>query len=436
MTEKNSEAFFCLSFSARAGHSASKREIARLSEEALGLTLDNWLHEFRKTQAQASLLYLSTCHRVEIYAYLIDPEALKDLWRQAGCSIVGEAQIYQSEAALEQFIRVASSLESEVLGETQITGQFKEAFKKAQEEDWLRGACLKLCSEALGVAKRIRTECFAHLGTVSIAHVAVDGSDDFFEKFHDKKALVVGAGPMAKQALERLRTKGFSQISWMNRSAERIEAEARRLSLQTLPFKELHRRVWEHDITVLATRSSTSILDRERLASERSLHALNGPKVLLDLGLPRNVDPQVHGFSGFYLRNVDAFNNLAQFNEKKRKEYVVLAEKILWAEKQRLLLLLDKEKTKTLLQELMDVVETRKREDAERFLVENNPKIEYITTKIYSNLLHGILKELEKLDDEESKQVLDTLIAAWRRSNRWQKRKVPEKSLAKTSLDP
>jgi glutamyl-tRNA reductase len=435
MTEtRNRDTFFCLSFSAREGHPAELREKARLNEESLKIIINEWLSEFRERDHEASLFYLSTCHRIEFYGYKIPLQALKDNWKSLGLKDVEKAKYYSSEQALEHLIRVASSLESEVLGETQITGQIKETFKEAVSQDWLRGSTLKLFQQALAVAKRIRTECFAHLGTVSIAHVAVDGSDDFFENYTHKKALVVGAGPMAKQAIERLRHKGVAHISWMNRSSDRIQSEAKEKGLHAIPFRELHRRAWEHDITILATRASHTILDENRLINESSPNSINGPKLILDLGLPRNASPKVQDCPSFYLRNVDAFNNLAQFNEKKRKDYTILAEKILVVEKQKILRSLDREKSRSLISELMELIEDRKRDEVERFRLEKNTEIEYITTKVYSGLLHGILKELERLDDQSSKRILDTLIAAWRRSNRWQKRPTVEQG--QKNLDP
>ena len=418
------EEFLVLGFSAREGDSAAIREVASLPSEKLEEILGAWLQVAREINPEAGLFYLGTCHRIEIYSFGIEADFLQKLWHGQTGVPSEKLRMHQGEKAYEHLLRVATSLESEVLGETQITGQVREASERARKSGMLKGPLDRCLQNALRSVKKIRSKTRLGEGVVSVAHVAVDGLEDVFDSLDGKKALVVGAGSMAVQALERLQRRGVSQITWINRSPEKLKEHRLADSSIIENFSRLHHLVWEHSIVVMATSSSLPLLKREELKKTKpKKEALKAPRVVLDLGLPRNVEEQIHGFMGFYLRNVDEFSNRVQAATEERKKHLRDAEALLSSELSEFLELWQSWGRGPLISQLVQNLEILRKSQIHHLNLENNPEIEYLTRNIYAKLLHRLLDEIDCLDEANSTLVLETLLRAWRQPDRW-----PEKS--------
>ncbi|NCN26923.1 glutamyl-tRNA reductase [bacterium] len=429
----------CLSVSAIKEVPANIREALTLSPRIKAEALKDWITSSRQRNKRASLFYLSTCHRVELYGFDIDPEDLRRKWAElAGEEATKCFEILRGKECLRHWIRACASLESEVLGETQITGQMKDAFQEARQEGLLSGPLDRFSQRVLASSKFLRSSLPLGEGTVSVAHVAVDGLKDFFDDLSGKSALVVGAGSMAKQSISRLKKLGVEKIYWANRSESKID-QSPLLDERTtkVDFSQIHSHVWNNAISVVATSSHTKIIKEGRLfnteATLRSSESIS-TRVILDLGLPRNVEHEIHGKEGFFVRDVDEFSNIAGENSEKRRKYMYLAEKLVEQE-----ILKIEENTRSwsqvpLITELIDLIQERKEDDLQRFKLEKSGNIEYITGNIYSSLLHGILKEAERLDEEASNDFLQNIVRAWRHSGKWRRnqkaelKKVPQKN--------
>lgn len=418
---------FCLSLSARDDIAASVREKASLtaaeSEEFLKLL---------SHQAPAStpgitpsFFYLGTCHRVEIYGHGADPEAVLKLWERAKEVRLGnDIRLHQGVGTLRHLIRVTSSLESEVVGETQITGQMKDAADAARGWGFLRGSLDWCVQQSLRVTKRIRSSTGLGEGTVSVAHVAVDGLMDAFDELETKSALVVGAGPMATQALQRLQRKGIASITWCNRTTNRIRTNPLAADCAIDSFENLHELAWKFPVIITATRSPLPILNLPELrATEKALkrkgQIMPGPRIILDLGLPRNVDEKIHGFSGFYVRNVDEFGNRIEANSQQRLRLVGAAESILEEELNSILKMSEARERGPLLAEFREVLESLKMAPFNQIAVEKNEDFEYVARAIHSKLLHRLIEELDQVGEPLASQILGSLVKAWRQPDQW-----------------
>ncbi len=413
-----------LGLSARAGDSAAIREVASLPSENLEEVMTGWIQRLREINPEAGLMYLGTCHRIEIYAFGVEPEELNRLWLNERGISVDMLRSKKGEKAYEHLLRVASSLESEVLGETQITGQVRDSAEWARKRGFIKGPLDRCLQTALKSAKKIRSSTRLGEGVVSVAHVAVDGLQEVFDTLDDKKALVIGAGSMATQAIERLQRRGLRDITWINRTTDKIKNHRLAENCTIENFSNLHELVWKHSVIVAATSSSSPIVKRDDLkkAKPRSDYRC-APRVLLDLGLPRNIEESIHGFLGFYLRNVDEFGNRVNVATEQRKLSLRQAEGLLDTEVSEFLDLWQSWGRAPLISQLVQNLEALRKSELRNLNLENNPKIEYLTRNIYAKLLHRLIEEINSLDEENSLMVLETLVLAWRQPDRW-----PEKS--------
>jgi glutamyl-tRNA reductase len=420
--EREIDSLLSWSLAARDDVAASLREAFDLRRfGSVSETLETW-KKLGSVTDDAGLFYLGTCHRIEVHAWGIDPRLIELSWEKlAGQSFPPGARLRQGATALIHLARVAASLESEVLGETQVTGQLKEAASEASYQGLLSAPLSLAVQQALRIAKKVRTSTRLGEGTISVAHVAVDGLRDFFEDLGQKEALVVGAGSMALQSIARLKKNGIGKVTWINRSQERVLTHPTALGCSVEDFKKLPELVWAHPISVFATRAPHPIFTKEQLtqlsqnaAATRKNH---GPQVILDLGLPRNVDEKIHGHHGFYVRNVDEFTTRAQEQTIERMKFLSEAESIVereahaWIHRPKGL----PEGSQDKINELRIAFKS----------LEKQQEFGYFPPTIYSKLLHRVIEELRNSDTEVGEQVLETLVRAWRLPEEWLSKSAP-----------
>jgi glutamyl-tRNA reductase len=405
----------CLSFSSRLSHQAPLRESVSLSSAEQETILPEWKQTFEKAlkRDDISLFYLGTCHRIEIFAFGIPPEELLAAWSQIRGTDVFRAQIYTGVSAVEHWARVSSSLDSEVLGETQITGQMKDSLEFARSRGLLKGTLDRCAQQILKITKKIRNESRIGEGTVSVAHVAVDGLQDVFEVLEDKSALLVGAGPMAIQSLERLFRLGLKKVTWVNRSREKIESHALATHVRIADFSQLALLTWQHHVSIFATASPQIVLKRQDLITPViPPNAVSGPRILLDLGLPRNVDPEIHRRSDFFVRNVDEFRDRAGSESDRRKIARGAAETILATELSAFQKTWQHWTKAPQIAEIHRHFEERLSAHLHQLKLEENSEIGYEVKSLFSNLLHQLTQVIEELDEERLEEVVNKLTAS------------------------
>jgi glutamyl-tRNA reductase len=289
---------------------------------------------------------LSTCNRVEVVALTRTPEAarlrLRSFFRRelGGDRIAAERGLdealyeHRDAEAMRHVMRVAAALDSMVVGEPQILGQTKDAYRAAVE----CGACGpildRLYQRAFATAKRVRTDTRIAEGSLSVARVAVALARQIFEDMSGKRALLVGAGEMAELALAALRDAGVASLAVANRSAERAAQLAVAYGATAHGLDELPRLLAESDVVLTSIGGERPILRVDTL--EPALRARRGrPIFVIDIGVPRNADPEIDRLDDVYRYDIDALAAVASGNAEERRREQARAEAIVAEEQQR-----------------------------------------------------------------------------------------------------
>ncbi len=294
------------------------------------------LQKLRATGLAREAVILSTCNRVEIYAATDLPE------RQAAAELrrflldhhhyqepLGE-EIYSCADAetLEHLFKVASGLDSMVLGETEILGQLKKAYETALEHKHTGRQLNKAFQKAFNVAKQIRTETNIQRGSVSVGSVAVELAQKLFSSLREHPVMVVGAGETSEKTARALLSRGARSILVSNRSHERAIELARELEGRAVRFEDWAAEFPGIDILISSTAAPHYILDRARLEPLMKLRR-NRPLLLIDIAVPRDIDPAVHFLENVYLYNIDDLQAMAGDYLRQRQEEIARCEAII-----------------------------------------------------------------------------------------------------------
>jgi glutamyl-tRNA reductase len=289
---------------------------------------------------------LSTCNRVELY--LARPEAallpdadliaefLAEVHRLPAAEIRRHLYEHRGPEAVGHLFRVASSLDSLIVGEAQIAGQVKRAYDLAQERATAGPLLHALFQYAHHVAKRVRTETGIARGRVSVSSAAVDYARQVFERFDDKRVLVIGAGKMGELTLRHLRRLRPKQILVTNRSPEKAEAVARGCGGEPVPWERLDDALVRADIVLSTTGAPEPVVTLGRwhkVAARRK----GGAVVILDIAVPRDFDPRIHDGDRTCLFNIDDLMRIREQTLAERRKEVGPAEEIVGRETQKFL---------------------------------------------------------------------------------------------------
>ena len=294
------------------------------------------LQKLRDTGAVHEAVILSTCNRVELYAVtdLDDTgsfSVLRDfLYGYHGMEDSRDDSVYSfsEPSSLEHLFKVASGLDSMVLGETEILGQLKKAYQLALEHKQTGGRLNKTFQKAFNVAKQLRTDTSIQRGSVSVSSVAVELSEEIFNTLSDRTVLVIGAGDTSEKAARALVSRGVTDIVVTNRSFERSEALAKVLGGRALPFDQWDTEFDRIDIAISSTSAPHYLLDRNKLLPMMKRRR-NRPLLLIDIAVPRDIDPEVNFMDNVYLYNVDDLQTIANGYIKQREEESARCEAII-----------------------------------------------------------------------------------------------------------
>ncbi len=289
-------------------------------------------------------LILSTCNRVELLTLQDDaettqPQTKADLLRflheyfaVPPNDIQPHLYEFREREAVRHLFRVASSLDSMVVGEPQILGQVKESYTIAREVGAVSTHLESLLQRTFTVAKRIRTETQIGSSSVSIASVAVDLARKIFGSLQGKTVLLVGAGKMSELAARHLIQQGATSILVVNRTqsrAEKIAANFASPTIQTeaIPFDDLYAQAPRADIVITSTGAPQKIFGRSH--GQRFLHARrNRPMFFIDIAVPRDVDPRMNEVEGCFVYDIDDLQQVAAANLADRSREAAAAENI------------------------------------------------------------------------------------------------------------
>jgi glutamyl-tRNA reductase len=300
----------------------------------------------RKLVADAGLdeaVLLSTCNRTELFGSArAGDRALERMHRflreDLGDGSALPAQIYELRDAdvVRHLFHVAGGLDSMVLGEAQILGQVKQAFRAAVEAGGVGPVLARLFQHAFRTAKRIRSETGLGGSSISVARVGVSLAGEIFDDFARKRVLLVGAGEMAESALHGLRAAGADQLVVLNRTLGSAVDLAARHGGTALPLDQLSTELAHADVVITSVNVERPLLDRADF--ERALAGRRGrPLVVIDLGMPRNVDPGAQSLENVYLYDLDDLEGSAERGRLARASESLAAREIARVEAERYL---------------------------------------------------------------------------------------------------
>ena len=384
----------------------------------LPLALLSLRERLAHTAPEAALL--STCNRTELYLAggaghpgdRMQP-TLNWLAAQGGVSAAqlgAHTYVAENRAAARHAFRVAAGLDSMVLGEPQILGQMKQAVREADEAGTLGTTLHQLFQRSFAVAKEVRTSTDIGTHSVSMAAAAVRLAAQLFEDLRQQRVLFVGAGEMIELVATHFAAREPKSMALANRTLERGESLAARFGGQALRLAELPDRLHEFDIVVSCTASSLPIIGLG--AVERALKARRRrPMFMVDLAVPRDIEPEVAQLADVYLYTVDDLSALVQTAGEKRQAAVEQAEAIIDAGVQSFAHWLDQRASVPLIQALNRQADDWRATElarARKLLARGDDAhavLEVLARGLTQKMLHGALAELNAADASQREQV-------------------------------
>jgi glutamyl-tRNA reductase len=366
------------------------------------------LQDLRSRAGVNEALILSTCNRVEITVTTedsIDPQTTVDLFltdhRPVPADGIGpHVYRYEGREAIHHLFRVAASLDSMVVGEPQILGQLKVAYTAAKDAGAVCGWLDGLLTRAFGVAKRVRSETGIGQMAVSVSYAAVELARKIFGSLAGRTVMIVGAGKMSELAARHLRRSGASHVFVTNRTHDRAVEMARLFQGTPVEYDRFHATLPEVDILIASSAAPHYILNKEEM--QRVIAARrNKPAYLIDLAVPRNIDPSVNDVANVFLYDIDDLQEVVNANLRERMKEAERAETLVSEEVERMMARLKVvEITPTIvgLQEQLEQIRSAEIEKARRrygpFTPQQEEALEAATRAIINKVAHGPISEL------------------------------------------
>jgi len=366
------------------------------------------------------LLFLSTCNRVEFLFTCRDRDGgLKEvtallrtyLGLDSTEGVENHVYAFRGMEAVRHVFRVASSLDSMVVGEPQILGQLKSAYREATEWRTVKVILNRLLHKTFSVAKRVRSETCIGSNAVSISYAAVELAKKIFGSLQDKRVLLIGAGEMAELAAEHLLAQGVRHMVVANRTLERAVDLAKRFRADTTPFEHILNALKNTDIVLSSTGAPEPILKyndvRARMRERR-----NKPLFFIDIAVPRDIDPKINEIDNVYLYDIDDLQGVIDLNREERKKEAERAEHIIAGETLKFQEWMATLNVVPTIVALREKAETIRRSELQRTLShlphmseKDRLAVEALTEAIVKKLLHDPIVFLKKKADRSTKDM-------------------------------
>jgi glutamyl-tRNA reductase len=348
----------------------------------------------------------STCNRTELY-YVPRPDSAQGVpvWKimagskKAG-AVVNDSHFYSiaSLNAVKHLFRVASGIDSMVVGDVQILNQIKDAFAVAQEIGSTGSLLNRLFTSALHVGKRARTETEIGEGAVSVSYAAAELASRIFDDLTKRTALLIGAGDTGKLTAQHLVSKNLGSLLLANRTRERAEELAARLGGRTLEYDQFAEHLASVDIIITAVDASSYILTTKTLRRAMKQRG-NKPLFIIDIGVPRNVEPETNTIGNVFLHDIDALTHIVDNNLQRRKNQVLKVEEIILDEVIRFNNWFHSLQVTPTIQELREQFEAIRLSEIEKhlhhFTPEKREEVELLTRRIINKILHTPIVNLK-----------------------------------------
>lgn len=383
-----------------------------------GPKLEEGLTKFKELPEVQEAIILSTCNRVELYANVRDAvkasESIKTFLSEFHNinreSLNDALYIYDDIKAVGHIFRVASSLDSMVIGEPQILGQLKDAFELAHKKKTTGVLLNRLMKKAISVAKRVRTETRIAENAVSISFAAVELAKKIFTDLSKKVFMLLGAGEMAELAAKHLISNGVKEVIVSNRTYERACELAKEFNGRPVKFDEFIQEMIRADIVICSTGASDYVLKKsqmQKVMRERKQR----PVFIIDISVPRNIDPETNDLDNVYLYNIDDLQGVVDANRFERQKEAEKAEKIVEEEIETFLKWQSSLDSVPTIIALREKAEEIKKEELDKLLSKfpgigekEKEAIEYMATAITNKLIHPPTVALK--EDFEDKDIM------------------------------
>ena len=377
--------------------------------------IDRALAALRQVNGVSEAVILSTCNRTEFYVDADGTGALAQ-WLIEDQSLDGNAAkalfTLHGDGAIRHLFRVACGLDSMVLGEPQILGQLKDAFRRAELQGSVGSQLNRLFQHTFSVAKKIRTDTEIGASPVSVAYAAVSLANQFFAGFSSHTAMLVGAGTTIELVARHLVAKGIGRLFIANRDIDRARNLAGRFNGFALPLSEIEGTLPNADILISSTASPDFVIGKEQM--QKAIRARKRrPIFAVDLAVPRDLDPAIRELDDVFLYSIDDLDKVIVEGQSSREAAAIDANRILDEETQRYLSI---ERSKevapiiTALRDHGDALRTDVLEQARRRLAkgaDSDEVLEFVTASLLKKLLHQPSVRLREAGETSDREFIE-----------------------------
>jgi glutamyl-tRNA reductase len=382
------------------------RERISISEDHIGESL----HQLLEFSEIKEAMILSTCNRVEVLLHgthvhrVVD--VVKDLFSDNDNLERSEINKYLyafvDNEAVDHLFRVTSSLDAMVVGEPQILGQVKDAYRTAVDCRTCGPILNKLLHYAFRVAKRVRTETGIARNAVSVSYAAVALARNIFESLAEKAVFLIGAGEMIELAARHFVEQGVSRILITNRTYSRAELLAVEFGGEAIPFEDFRKRLTEVDIILSCTGAQAHIIDAEDVKRTLKLRK-NRSMFFIDIAVPRDVDPEVNQLENAYLYDIDDLQNIVDSNIAQRKNEIAKANRIIEREVKKFSAWVQSLEVTPTIKGLREMAENVRRQELMKTLrqlkhlnEDDQESLESMSRAIVNKILHPAITQIKR----------------------------------------
>jgi glutamyl-tRNA reductase len=384
-----------------------------------GQKLKDGLLSLKEIPEIKEIALLSTCNRVEIFTCVNSADTasenikkfLSDFHNISKDDFEKSLYLYTDSDAVKHIFRVASSLDSMVVGEPQILGQIKDTFDFALSEKTTGIFLNKLLKKAISTAKRVRTETRIAENAVSISFAAVELAKKIFTDLSGKSFMLLGAGEMAELAARHLVSNGVTNVKVTNRTFERGCELAKEFNAKPVKFEDFIQEMIHTDIAICSTGASDYVLYKyqmQKVMKERK----HKPVFIIDISVPRNIDPDINKIDNVYLYDVDDLQEVVDTNMFERKKEAEKAEQIVAEEVNKFMkwmFTLDSVPTMVALRQKAEEIKNEELEKFKNKFPETDEAkikaVEYLTTAIINKLIHPPTVALREATEDREKLI-------------------------------
>jgi len=379
------------------------RERLAFNSEALRLALKS----LTGRQDVSEAMILSTCNRVEVVAESPDDRLIREFlceFHEIPHDVVSKhLYSFRNVDAIRHVFRVAASLDSMMIGEPQILGQIKEAFRIAADAGTVGMHLSALMNRAFAVAKKVRSETGISQFAVSISYAAVELARKIFGDLSGKTVMIIGASKMGELAAKHLKRNGVSSVLVTNRTFERAVELAQVFEGAAVPFEHFVDHIDRADIVISSTGAPHFIITK--MLAEQIIHRRkNRPMFLIDIAVPRDIDPAVNEIDNAFLYDIDDLQQVIDANLKERMKEASKAEEIIDSEVQAFCVKMQSREVVPTIVQLRDSLEKLRRDEIERnrrhlkdLSPEQQAAVDHITKSMVNKILHTPIETLKQM---------------------------------------